>query len=706
MGELRLDTLTMPAAAMGPTSYLPALQPPGRERFARADVAEVVAQSGERTRPPPDLNDPAVRYGGIYAPPDCLPYAVLDDFDRDRRPRAFRTAVLENAFLKATFTLELAGRLWSLEHKPTGRRLVAPNIVFQPTALSRRGAWISGGAEWNATPGGHTPQTVDPLFAAALQTDDGEPVLRLYEWERIGQIAYQIDCWLPDGSPFLYARVRLTNPHDRTIPMYWWTNITADEREDCRVIVPATEAMSWGYSGAARNVPIPVIGPRDVSRPTDLHGCCDFYYRIPDGQRPWIAYLDREGKGLVHASTARLFGRKLFVWGMNPGGRHWQEFLSPGGPPYVELQAGLMQTQYTSNVMPARAEWAWIEAFGLLEADADVVHGDDWPAAFGEAGARLDDALPQDRLEALLTATEAMANRPPDEILQRGSGWGAVERRRRQAAGERPPWPPSLVFDDDSLTDEQAPWIQLLDTGAMPDPTDGAAPRSFQIHDGWRQLLERAVERPCKENWAAWLHLGVLRYADDLAPADPDGAEAAWRRSLELRETPWAHRNLAVAAWHAGRRDDAVDRWLRAWRLRPDDVRLARECAKGLIRTGRHEAFFAMLAELPEILRADARMQIFRIICLLERGDAAAWDEVASFLARPAEPVDMQEGEPTFSNLFYEFEARRLATSEGAEVGEEHRRRVRDTLAVPPHLDFRQARDPALNAPADDADDG
>ena len=697
MGELRFETLTMPAASMGTESPWPALQPPGKNRSPREDIAAAKEESLAHAKNKPDPADPAVRYGGMYDLPDCLPYALQDGFNRDRQPREFEVAVLENEHLKATFVLALGGRLWSLVHKATGKCLVDPNVVFQPTLLARRGAWISGGCEWNATPGGHSPQNCDGPFAATLTTDDGEPVLRLYEWERIIGIGYQVDCWLPDGSEFLYARVRVTNPHDETIPMYWWTNIAVDLVEGRRVIVPANDALSWGYAGPASTVPIPYVGDIDVSWPMKLGGTCDFYYGIPKEQRPWIAYLDGDGQGLVHASTGRLCGRKLFAWGTGAGGQHWQDFLAPGGTPYIELQAGLTQTQYTTIAMEGGADWAWVEAFGLIETDPARAHDADWQAAIDEVGGRLDPLLPQEQLEGLLTATAAMADRPADEIIQRGSGWGALERKRREAAGEKPGWPASLVFDDDSLTDVQAPWVELLEAGAMSDPVGDDVPPSFMIQEGWPELLERAVEDAAKDSWYAWLQLGVLRYSLMGGSADVPGALAAWRRSLEIKETPWAHRNLGVAAWHAGEKDEAAGHWLRAWQLRCEDSRLAKEASKVLIRTGKHDEFLAMLDILPEAVKTDVRLDIYRIICVLETDDQARWPEVEAFLAQRHESSDTREGEPTLSNIFYEFEARKLAAVEGKPVDESFRQRVRNELTVPAHLDFRQIRDPAFD---------
>ena len=84
-------------------------------------------------------------------------------------------------------------------------------------------------------------------------------MLRLYEWERIRQVPFQIDAYLPDGSPVLFVRVRIVNPHDREVPMYWWSNIAVPETAETRVIVPADAALQlwlWQARAAAGADPL------------------------------------------------------------------------------------------------------------------------------------------------------------------------------------------------------------------------------------------------------------------------------------------------------------------------------------------------------------------------------------------------------------------------------------------------------------------
>ena len=72
----------------------------------------------------------------------------------------------------------------------------------------------------------------------------------------------------------------------------------------------------------------------------------DYFYKIPKESEKWIAAVDPDGTGLLQYSDSPLKGRKLFLWGKNVGGRHWNEFLSQKGESYIEIQAGLMNTQH------------------------------------------------------------------------------------------------------------------------------------------------------------------------------------------------------------------------------------------------------------------------------------------------------------------------------------------------------------------------
>ena len=465
MTELRLETYEMPAAELGPENPLPPLH-----AYRTVSIADT-----------PDAARAVEDYPDRGHEDSILPYRLQDGYGRQRRPRQFKTAVLENELLRATFLLEFGGRLWSLFHKPSGRELLHVNPVFQPANLAVRDAWFCGGVEWNLSIIGHCPFTCAPLFAARVTAADGAPMLRLYEYERVRRVPFQIDISLPDSSAFLLVRPRISNPNPHAVPMYWWSNIAVTETPDTRVLAPATSAYFHDYDRRLKSHGVPLRDGEDMTNSGRRAAAADMYFRIPREQRPWIAAVDGAGRGLIHASTQRLIGRKMFLWGTSPGGRRWQEHLSTPGEHYIEIQGGLATTQTEYVTMPAGAEWDWLEAYGAFDIAAERVHGD-WNAAIAHVEQRLENELPRSELEDRLDKSRADADRPPDELLQTGSGWGALENRRREKVGESAFASSGTPFPISALSSEQESWLRLLDDGEFPYAPPANSPGAYVVH--------------------------------------------------------------------------------------------------------------------------------------------------------------------------------------------------------------------------------
>ncbi|NUK44315.1 DUF5107 domain-containing protein, partial [Streptomyces lunaelactis] len=449
---VRRTVLTLPAAPVGPPNPLPALRP-----------LDEMHSLDERARQglPRDM----ARQIGYEPLRTLLPVRVLDGYGRERTPTRLDAIVIENERLRATVLPGLGGRIHSLHHKPAGRELLYRNPVFQPADFALNGAWFSGGIEWNIGATGHTTLSCAPLHAALVPAPDGGEMVRLWEWERLRDLPFQVDLWLPADSDFLHVGVRIRNPHERPAPVYWWSNIAVEEHESTRVIAPADEAWHFGYERSLRRVPVPDFQGADRTYPLRSEYPADYFYDVPAEARKWIASLDEGGRGLVQTSTDILRGRKLFLWGSGRGGRRWQDWLTePGTTGYAEIQAGLARTQVEHIRLDGGEEFSWLESYGPLAADAATVHGDDWSAARAEVGSRLSEALPREAVDAAYEAWRPYADAEPAETLATGSGWGALEVLRE---GHKLPGTP---FEESTLGEEQAPWRELLRTGVFPEP--------------------------------------------------------------------------------------------------------------------------------------------------------------------------------------------------------------------------------------------
>jgi len=663
----------MPSASLGRQNPLPDIR-------AAADAHAFIAVD-ETTVSPEEA-----RYMGWGKVSGIYPYLMQDGYNRRRRNRAWKGAVLENRYLRAVFLPELGGRLWSLTDLTTGRELLHCNPVFQPCNLALRNAWISGGVEWNIGIIGHTPFTVDRVFAEKLALADGTPVLRMYQYERIRQLIYRVEAMLPEDSRQLYVRVRIDNARKTDTAVYWWSNMAVNEGEDVRVIVPADRSFIYGYGKKLSKAPIPyrdmegtdgVSRPVDISHTTQLPHAMDFFFDIEKGRRRFISAVGGDGYGFVQTSTDRLIGRKLFVWGMNPGGRNWQTYLSKPGSAYIELQAGLARTQLEHLPMEGGAVIDWMEAYGPIQTDPALTQGRDWAAAVAETERALAAACPREKVEEMLERARRELDGAQGELVFRGESWAGVQlallgKEAFSAAGLR--FPRSRVKEREGI------WLSLIEKGELPCPEPLAEPRSYQIGPEWEALLEKSIENG-GGHWFSYYHLGVMQ-AQRGALAE---ADASLEKSAACAESPWALRCRGAVASLQKEDAKAAEYLLRAVRLLPEP-HLCREALEALQRAGRFEEMVTVYASLPEKIRALGRIKALYAGALVETDRLA---EAEKLLGGAFRLTDVREGEVRLTDLWFRLCAKKRAAQEGVPLTDALMEEVRKTAPVPSHLDFR-----------------
>ncbi|GAA3859777.1 DUF5107 domain-containing protein [Leifsonia kafniensis] len=587
--------------------------------------------------------------GSTYGnPANLFPYRSQDAYDRTRTHRELRTVVLENGRLRAVFLPELGGRLWELYDKTAEKQLLHTQPAIQFANLALRNAWFAGGIEWNIGTRGHSPTTCSPLHTAIVRTADGHDVLRMWEFERLREVVFQIDVWLPPDSAVLFAAIRIRNPNIREVPLYWWTNAAVPENAGSRVIAPAESAFASDYSDGLVRVDPTIDGGVDCTWPTNNPRARDFFFDLPARQRRWILNADRDGDGLAMLSTDRLRGRKLFVWGQGSGGQRWQEWLSPEGGPYAEIQSGLAQTQFQHLAMPAGAEWFWLEAYGNAQVNPGLAHGADWGAAVGHCQSRVDDLVGSSSLEAALSSARSRADLPPELPVVVGTGWGALESVRRRRNGL--PWveETGTPFPAESITAEQKPWRDLLNGAGFGGAT------SFVAGRDWESLLEAESPSP-----HAILHRAVMTHAR----GEPLAAGALYREALRLAPVlqqpsqEWAaqaHRGLALLALSADhgatpRTAEGIAHYGLACALEPGNASLLLEAVTATIRVGMPEVALRLIAHAEQGLPQSGRVRFLTALALAQSGHR---DEAAALLHEGVEVADLREGENSITALW------------------------------------------------------
>lgn len=653
--SLEVKNIILPSAHFGGESSLPSIY----------QMSNVQYLSNSKLDEDDEL---FVGYGQI---PSIFPYRIQDLYDRAADPTEYIGVVLENKYLKAVFLPELGGKLWSLYDKVAGRDLLFTNVMVRPCNLAVRNAWTSGGIEFNCGMIGHHPFTCSKIFACETKLDDGTPVLRMYEFERIRRCVYQMDFFLPEESKILYARMRIVNPNREVVPMYWWTNIAVREDRHARNVIDATETYNNANGCVGKN-PVPIHNGIDITYPTNNPVAIDYFWKIPDSARKFTSHIGADGYGFFQASTSRLKGRKLFVWGQGEGGARWQKFLTADDADgrYVEIQAGLAHTQYECLPMPPLTAWEWLECYGAINTDPEKVHGD-WDTARAEVREKINEAVSEESLEKLLIETKPMAKRASDKMICYGSTFGKLENLRREKAGE-PQMCPHLDFGE--IGENEAIWADLLEHGTLEIKDKKEAekpPRSWMFQREWTEIIEKSAD--CHEKY---LHLAAI-YIGERRLRD---AGEAIEKALAYRETATALFILSQYQRLTGNGELAAETALRAASLLPDDISLVRRAFEMGYRAGKYDAIVSFYKAAPASTRADGRISMYFAFALLRLGNI---DDAKAVLYRDGglAVTDIQEGEVSITSLYIEIE-KATAIKAGHEISEAE-------IYIPEQFDFR-----------------
>lgn len=447
------------------------------------------------TRKQPKFKSTIKDYEGLYINygyrETAYPYTQQNAYC-DEKEQPVSVAILENDYLYAEFLPDFGGRLWKLYDKKKETDILYTNDVIRFRNLSIRNAWFSGGVEWNCGIIGHTPFTCSPMYCAEVKGKNSQEVLRFYEFERVRGIYYQMDFWLEENR--LLVAIRIENPNDEVVPMYWWSNMATPEFEGGRVIVPASDAYNNSDGIGIKKSPIPIDGGIDVSYPQNIPDTIDYFYDIDLHEQKFIANVNADGYGLLQWSSHNLKGRKLFSWGHRKGSKHWQKMLTDKAGDYVEIQAGLGKTQYECLPMPPKTSWSFIECYALADIGKETVKGE-YKELVEAVKKQISEHGNSDALDKRLSQVENDISLQKGKIIYKGSGMGSLGKLFCGGESEH------LEF----IPDEECEYWNALADGKEPE-TDII---SFPYGENAQLLLENNANM-C--DWRINYHLALISY--------------------------------------------------------------------------------------------------------------------------------------------------------------------------------------------------
>jgi len=281
------------------------------------------------------------------------PYPFLDALTNKRTDRIYKAVYLENEYLRVSVLPELGGHIYEIFDKTTNRDVLYSNPVIKYAMVAIRGAWVSGGIEWNF-PDGHTLTTVSPIDYAIRTESDGSAAVAVGDTERVQGMQWQVIIRLRPGDRAVETEVTLNNR--REVPgRYWfWSTAGAPATDDMRFVYPMREAYPHAFWPVFS---FPKEKGVDVSKFADVPNFLSLFAR--NSNRDYFGvYYDKSDWGIVHVADHReMPGKKTWTWGTDDNGNIWVDKLTDGGHQYVEFQGGRFETQMEHQfIAPHRVE--------------------------------------------------------------------------------------------------------------------------------------------------------------------------------------------------------------------------------------------------------------------------------------------------------------------------------------------------------------
>ncbi|MGO9097582.1 MAG: DUF5107 domain-containing protein [Bryobacteraceae bacterium] len=285
----------------------------------------------------PDPNPPFAAFSSEYFP--NYPYTNRRNGNHIAHREQWRTIILENEYLSCRVLPDLGGHLHGCTDKITGREIFYANPTVR-RGLGDARAYIAMGIE-SSFPVAHSRVSSSPVdFGYSNRDGIGRAVVE--DTDRVSGMEWRVEFILRPGSAVLEERVTLHNASAARRGYHWWAN-AAVELDDAhlrfvyptRWMLPHGEGAMIPWPANAEGVDWSDVANHKTQLGLFAHG----------SREPWMAVFKPSSRsGVVHFADPDIVrGKKLWLWGT--GDKFVRENLTEDFNSYVEMQAGLFETQ-------------------------------------------------------------------------------------------------------------------------------------------------------------------------------------------------------------------------------------------------------------------------------------------------------------------------------------------------------------------------
>jgi len=285
--------------------------------------------------------DPVPNISRIY------PYFRFDSYAKKGEKKNWKMVVLENKYIKVYVCPSVGGKIWGAIEKSTGKEFLYFNDVVKFRDVAMRGAWTSGGLEYNFGDIGHIPTCATPVDYVIKKNKDGSVSCTVGALDLPSRTKWNVEISLDKDKAFFETKVSWFNNSSLPVTYYHWMNAAAKAKGNLEFIYPGTKRI--GHGGELDDWPID--NNRDISKyENNNFGVYKSYHVLNSYADFFGGYWHDDDFGFGHYATYDdKPGKKIWIWGLSDQGMIWKDLLTDSKGQYVEYQSGKMFNQAANS---------------------------------------------------------------------------------------------------------------------------------------------------------------------------------------------------------------------------------------------------------------------------------------------------------------------------------------------------------------------
>lgn len=275
------------------------------------------------------------------------PYFYFHGYTNHAVQQKWKMVVLENEYIKVFVCPEIGGKIWGAIEKSTGKEFLYYNHVVKFRDVAMRGAWTSGGLEYNFGDIGHIPTCATPVDYVTKENEDGSVSCVVGAIDLPSGTKWNVEIKVSPGKAFFETKASWFNNTELPCTYYHWMNAAAKAGDDLEFIYPGKNWIGHGEE----------VGnwPTDNNREINWYKNNNFgsykSYHVMNSYSDFFGgYWHNEDFGFGHyGNFDEKPGKKLWIWGLAPEGMVWEDLMTDTDGQYIEFQAGKLFNQAANS---------------------------------------------------------------------------------------------------------------------------------------------------------------------------------------------------------------------------------------------------------------------------------------------------------------------------------------------------------------------